>query len=90
MLSHERGIKKVLIPNRRQELKEKGGVKMSLWFKEVRLGDKLKSHQGGRHRQSGYIHDNAKKGVREGLGWNLGGLSSLETGKRTQQRHKEQ
>lgn len=48
---------------------------------EVRLGDKLKSHQGGRHRQGGYIHDNAKKGVREGLGWNLGGLSSLETGR---------
>ena len=38
MLSHERGIKKVLIPNRRQELKETGGVKMSLWFKLYCLG----------------------------------------------------
>lgn len=38
MLSHESRIKIVLIPNRRQEIKDKSGVKTSLWFKLYCLG----------------------------------------------------
>lgn len=38
MLSHERGLKMVLIRNRRLEIKEKGRVKTSSWFKLYCLG----------------------------------------------------